>query len=152
MGADSTTEVLELYQKWTRAWQMIDPEFMLSLYDLDSDDLAYQSEENVGPLYTAAELRSYWGAATGILDEIPVWKEKSKKIVVSGDHAFITALLDTKIVAPAFGAPSRERSGCLSVAANAVVSGTSSNTTNLANWSSRRKPVLLTWVRRRVDR
>ena len=103
MGADSTTEVLELYQKWTRAWQTIDPELMLSLYDLDSDDLAYQSEENVGPLYTAAELRSYWGAATGILDEIPVWKEKSKKIVVSGDHAFITALLDTKIVAPAFG-------------------------------------------------
>jgi uncharacterized protein (TIGR02246 family) len=103
MGADATTEVLELYQKWTRAWRTIDPELMLSLYDLDSDDLAYQSEENVGPLYTAAELRSYWGAARGMLEEIPIWQEKSKKIIVSGDHAFITVWLDTKIIAPAFG-------------------------------------------------
>lgn len=103
MAANANTEVLELYQKWTRAWQTIDPELMLSCYDLDSEDLAYQSEENVGPLYTAAELRNYWGAATGILEEVPVWKEKSKKIIVSGDHAFITAVLDTKIVAPAFG-------------------------------------------------
>lgn len=103
MSVDPKAEVLELYQRWCQAWRTVDPELMLSLYDLDSDDLAYQSEENVGPLYTGEQLRNYWAAAKKIVEAVPVWDEKSKKVVVSPDHAFIYVLLDTKIVAPAFG-------------------------------------------------
>ena len=45
MSNEAEKEVMELYQTWTRAWQTVDPELMLSLYDLESDDLVYQSEE-----------------------------------------------------------------------------------------------------------
>lgn len=103
MSSDSKAEVMELYEKWTQAWRDVDPELMLSLYDLDSGDLVYQSEENVGPLYTGQQLRNYWAAAKEIVKAVPIWKEKSKKVVVSPEHAFIYVHLDTKIVSPAFG-------------------------------------------------
>jgi len=103
MSSDPKAEVMKLYENWTRAWQTVDPELMLSLYDLESDDLVYQSEENAGPLYTGQQLRNYWAAAKGIVEAVPIWKEKSKKVVVSPEYAFIYVHLDTKIVAAAFG-------------------------------------------------
>lgn len=101
--SEHETEVLHLYQQWVRAWQTFDPELMLTLYDLESDGLVYQAEENSGPIYTAAQLRSYWAAVPQLVEAIPLWKEKSRKVVAAPGHAFIYAHLDTKIVSPAFG-------------------------------------------------
>ena len=48
--SDMTAAVDTVYQNWCKAWRTLDTDLMLSLFDLQSDDLAYQSEENEGPL------------------------------------------------------------------------------------------------------
>lgn len=103
MSTNSKVEVMDLYERWRKAWLTVDTELMLSLYDMESDDLAYQSEENAGPIYTGQDLRKYWTAAKNIVDAVPVWEEISKKVVISPEYAFIYVLLKTAIVAPAFG-------------------------------------------------
>lgn len=97
--------VQEIYHKWSTAWRTLDTDLMLSLFDLESDDLAYQSEENEGPLVTGEALRNYWTKATELLKEVRTWEPLTNKFVVFGDSAFIYTNLQTSIVTSIFPEP-----------------------------------------------
>ena len=97
--------VQELYQKWCTAWRTLDSALMLSLFDLESDDLAYQSEENEGPLVTGEALTTYWTRATEFLKEVRTWEPLTNKFVTFGDSAFIYTKLQTSIVTSIFPEP-----------------------------------------------
>lgn len=100
--SDEAAAVDTVYENWCKAWRTLDIDLMLSLFDLQSDDLAYQSEENEGPLVSGEALTTYWNRATEFLKEIPTWEPLVKKIVVIGDSAFIYTKLQTSLLTSIF--------------------------------------------------
>ena len=89
--------VIEVYNAWCKAFQGMDAEGMKSLFDQDFPGLVYQSEENVEPMYTWAEIDAYWSAAPGLVTLIPEWRELTRKVSVDDDSAIVYAKLQTHL-------------------------------------------------------
>ena len=98
MSSSSEDAVYEVYRAWCEAFQNVDGAAMKALFDQDHPGLIYQSEENVDPLYTWAEIDEYWGAVSDIVASIPQWDEITRKIDVDGDSAAVYAKLMTHLV------------------------------------------------------
>lgn len=99
------SSIQDFYEKWCTAWRTLDIELMLSLFDLESGDLAYQSEENEGPLVTGEALTSYWNRATELIKEVPAWEPLTNKFAVIGDSAFVYTKLQTSLLTTLFPEP-----------------------------------------------
>ena len=98
MNTSAEAAVLELYEAWCQAFQTLDSAAMKALFEQDSAGLVYHSEENADPLYTWAEIDSYWSAAPLIVESIPEWRELSRKVAIYGDVAFVYGKLQTHLV------------------------------------------------------
>ena len=97
MNASDEANVTEVYEAWCHAFQTLDTHAMKALFEQDSPDLTYQSEENVDPLCSWDEIDQYWSGAPEIVDSIPEWRELTKKISIFGDIAFIYTKLQTHL-------------------------------------------------------
>lgn len=89
--------VIEVYNAWCKAFQGVDAEGMKALFDQDFPGLVYQSEENVDPMYSWAEIDAYWDAAANVVDRIPEWRELTRKVSVDDDSAIVYAKLQTHL-------------------------------------------------------
>ena len=97
MSATDEAAVTAVYKKWCSAFQAVDGAAMKELFEHDSDGLIYQSEENVDPMYSWAEIDAYWSGAPEIVERIPEWRELSRKVAVFGDSAHVYVKLQTHL-------------------------------------------------------
>jgi len=97
MSATDEAAITRVYEQWCHAFQTVDGAAMKQLFDQDSNGLIYQSEENVDPMYTWAEIDNYWTGAEELVDRIPQWSELSRKIAIFGESAFVYVKLRTHL-------------------------------------------------------
>ena len=89
--------VVEVYEKWRKAFQGLDPVLMKSLWDHEYDGVIYIAEEIKDPILDAKSIAAYWDNAPTVLEHIPEWKELERKVAIHGDVAFVFAKTFTRM-------------------------------------------------------